>query len=462
MSGKPPSKGLQGKVLVVDDEADMVYTCTKMLEDLPITLSTASSGKEALEILARDNVDLALIDVVMPGMGGLELLREITRCAPDMEVIMLTGFPTVETAVGAVEAGALDYLTKPFSPEQLQISVQKALAIRTLKRENERLKAYMKNSAKTSLIIGDSPALQTSFNLIDRAAGDDCNVLIVGETGTGKELTAQTIHRLSERRDMPFVPVDCGALNETLLESELFGHEKGAFTGAHDRRIGILEYANGGTVFLDEISEASSKLQIVLLRFLEERQFRRVGSNQYIDTDVRTIAATNKDLADLVQRKRFRQDLYFRLNVLCISLPALRQRTGDIPLLVEAFVHQLATQRRKAISSVEPGAMAALCAYHWPGNIRELRNVIECAVMLCDSDEITLDVLSECLQFADAVPAQAQSDFRRAKAETIESFERNYLTNLLKRTEGNVRQAARIAGMRRTSMQRLLQKHKIT
>ena len=450
------------RVLIVDDEEDMLYACRRILSGGEMEVVTESRGEAGLSRLGDGRFDVMLVDLVMPGMGGLEVLDLAKRQSPETEVIVLTGYPTVETAVDAVKKGAFSYITKPFTPEQVRMTVSTALLQKSLREENERLRAYNRRRLERCEMIGESRPFLEALELIHKAAESDCNVLILGETGTGKEMAAQAIHALSDRRDMPFVPLDCGALSETLLESELFGHEKGAFTGAERRREGLLEYASSGTVFLDEIGEMPTRMQVSLLRVIQERHFRRVGGNQLVTTDARILAATNRDPEAEVRNKTFREDLYFRLNVLSIVMPSLRERPDDIPALAAHFIEQFGKKKKTAVVGVEPDALSRLRAYPWPGNVRELQNVIERATLLAEGDRITLASLpKEITGGGGAAPStpEVSGEFQQQKRDVIEAFERDYLATLMTETGGNVRQAARVAGMPRSSMQRLLKKH---
>ncbi|MBI3080328.1 MAG: sigma-54-dependent Fis family transcriptional regulator, partial [candidate division NC10 bacterium] len=325
------------RILVVDDEPDMVETVARILTHLGHEPVTATEGGAAVELLERERPDLVLTDLRMPGMDGLEVLKEVKRIDPEAPVVLFTAHATIQTAVEAIKAGAFDYITKPFTADQLQVVIERALTQRRLQEENRRLKEQLQESYRFENIIGRSLPMLRVFEVVKKVARSEANVLIVGESGTGKELVARSIHVNSARAAKPFIPVDCASLPENLLESELFGHEKGAFTGAHMARPGLFEYGNGGTVFLDEVGDLGGNLQAKLLRVLQERQIRRVGSNKFISVDVRVISATNRDLAEGVKRGNFREDLFYRLNVISIPLPPLRDRKGDIPLIAHHY-----------------------------------------------------------------------------------------------------------------------------
>ena len=406
--------------------------------------------------------DLMLLDLKMPGKDGLEVLEELRSIDENLVKVMVTAFPTISTAVEAVKQGAFDYLPKPFSPDQLLITVDRALAQKRLAAENEMLRRALKFRDGFDGIVARSPAMEKLMDLVQRLSDSDSSILILGETGTGKELIARSIHVNSKRADAPFLPIDCGAMPDQLLESELFGHERGAFTGAFTRKTGLLEAAQGGTVFLDEIATLSVDLQVKLLRVIQERQLRRVGGTEILDIDIRLLSPTNEDLDKAMAEGRFRQDLFYRLNVLTITLPALRERDGDVPLIADHFVKELNQTASRTVDDISPEAMQALMWYEWPGNVRELQNVIEGAFSLTESGPITMASLPS------AIAAQAESgttlnggDGDATLAAARNRFECDYLSGLLSSTQGNVSRAAARAGLHRTSFQRLLRKHNI-
>lgn len=347
--------------------------------------------------------DLMLLDLKMPGKDGLEVLEELRSIDENLVKVMVTAFPTISTAVEAVKQGAFDYLPKPFSPDQLLITVDRALAQKRLAAENEMLRRALKFRDGFDGIVARSPAMEKLMDLVQRLSDSDSSILILGETGTGKELIARSIHVNSKRADAPFLPIDCGAMPDQLLESELFGHERGAFAGAFTRKTGLLEAAQGGTVFLDEIATLSVDLQVKLLRVIQERQLRRVGGTEILDIDIRLLSPTNEDLDKAMAEGRFRQDLFYRLNVLTITLPALRERDGDVPLIADHFVKELNQTASRTVDDISPEAMQALMWYEWPGNVRELQNVIEGAFSLTESGPITMASLPS------AIAAQAES-----------------------------------------------------
>src|SRR5246127_1596591 len=378
----------KASLLVVDDELIVRDSLDKWFREEGYDVTVAESAQEALGKIAAKRFDLALVDMKMPGTDGVELQRRMHEIDSDMLVIMMTGYASVETAVTALKNGAYDYVSKPFDPDDIAHTVHNALAHKQAQQENARLRETVASVVRPQEIVGQSSSMVRVFEAIQSVGPTEATVLITGESGTGKELCARAIHAASPRHYNPLVVLHCGALAETLLESELFGHEKGAFTGAQYRKKGSFEVADGGTVFLDEVGDISLKTQTDLLRVLQEREITRVGSTHPIHVDFRCIAATNKKLEQLVEEGRFSPDLYDRLNVFQIQLPALRQRRGDIPILVEHFVHKFSASMNKPIVRVSPGAMALLDHYQWPGNIRELENVIERAMVVAQEPEI--------------------------------------------------------------------------
>lgn len=376
-------------ILVVEDEKSQREMLEGFLLREGLSVSSVDGGKKALGELRRENFDLVLLDYKMPGMDGLQTLQEIKRVNPELAVIMMTAYGTVETAVRAMKEGAADYLTKPIELDELLLLIEKVSEKILLHRENRELKEQLRERFRFDQIVYGSGAMEEVMHLTGRVAKSEATVLIRGESGTGKELIANAIHYSSSRADRPFIKVNCTALPENLLESELFGHEKGAFTGAHQRRIGRFEQAHTGSIFLDEIGDLSASLQMKLLRFLQEREFERVGSNQTIKADVRVMAATNRDLEDGIRRKTFREDLYYRLNVIAIFLPPLRERREDIPLLIDHFLQRYSEKNRRPIPKISKEARDLLLRYTYPGNVRELENIIERSLVISRSDIIT-------------------------------------------------------------------------
>jgi DNA-binding NtrC family response regulator len=378
----------QGRLLIVDDELSVRDSLAKWFHEEGYEVTTAENGNDALTRLAESRFDAALVDIKMHGIDGVELQRRMHEIDPQLIVIMMTGYASVETAVAALKNGAYDYVTKPLDPDEIAHLVRKALAHKRTEQENVRLRETVAEVARPEDIVGESTIMQRVFDAIETVGPTDATVLITGESGTGKELVARAIHHASPRKFHPLVVIHCGALTETLLESELFGHEKGAFTGAQYRKKGKFEIAEGGTVFLDEIGDISLKTQTDLLRVLQEREIVRVGSNQSIKVDFRCVAATNKDLEKAIEDGKFRPDLFYRLNVFRIELPPLRERREDIPMLVNYFVRKFSLQMNKKITRVSPGAMNLLQQQTWAGNVRELENAVERAMVVAQEPEI--------------------------------------------------------------------------
>lgn len=443
-----------GAILVVDDDVEMRELVHDVLKARGHQVTTAGSGQEALTLLAQSDFPVVLTDLRMKGMGGTELLTEIKRVYPDIDVILMTAFGSVETAVEAMKLGASDYLTKPVRSEEIVRVVERAVREASLLREVGRLRKEVHKEYSFHQILGKSKAIQAVFDLIRRVADTPTNVLITGESGTGKELVAKAIHFNSERREGPFVPVNCAAIPEQLLESELFGHMRGAFTDAKMDKRGLFEEAQKGTVFLDEISELPLMLQAKILRVIQEKEIRRVGATKPISVDVRIIAATNLNLNLEVKAKRFREDLYYRLNVIELKLPPLRERREDIPLLVEAFLKKCGDARGKAMKGVSESALAMLMDYAWPGNVRELENVIERAVTLSLGEKIGPDDLPPAVQGARG--DRRVLDEAAEKTLTLHEIEKEYIKKILEKMGGNKYQAAHALGIDRKTLYRKL------
>lgn len=454
-----------GNILVVDDDADMLSTCRKFLEKEGYNVSVADRGERALAMYDSGAFDLVLTDLKMPQMDGMQLLREIREVSPEAIVIVFTGFGTIEDAVTAMKDGAFDFIPKPFTPDHLSVSVKRALKQRRLETENTALKRQLDDTYRFDNIVGKSSVMQRLFDMVRKIADTQANVLITGESGTGKELIARSVHANSTRRKKAFVPLNCGGLPEHLVESELFGHEKGAFTGAVTSRAGLLEHTAGGTFFLDEISELPLNLQVKLLRVLEERKIRRVGSNREVPIDLRLISATNRDLEGMVGEGSFREDLFYRVNTFVLRVPALRERKEDIPLLANHFLRLYLKSTDKQITSVSDEAMNTLVQHSWHGNVRELQHVIERAVALASSDEIQPMDLPESFGSSQARGAnfanRLEMPFKEAKDSVIEEFEQSYIRHLLTQHDGNISRAAEHSGIDRRSLHRLLVKHGI-
>lgn len=443
-----------GPVLVVDDDADMRELVHDMLKDRGHQVMTAGSGSDALRLLGEQDFAVVLTDLRMKGMQGLELLTEIRRANPDIGVILMTAFGSVETAVEAMKHGASDYLTKPVKKDEMVRVVERVVRETSLRREVGRLRREIHKEYSFHQILGKSKAIQAVFDLIRRVADSPTNVLITGESGTGKELVAKAIHYNSDRKDAPFVPVNCAAIPEPLLESELFGHMRGAFTDAKMDKRGLFEEAQKGTLFLDEISELPVMLQAKILRAIQEKEIRRVGANKPIAVDVRIIAATNLNLSEEVKAKRFRDDLYYRLNVIELKLPPLRERREDIPLLVDAFLKKCGASRGKEVKGVSESALAMLMDYGWPGNVRELENIIERAVTLTRGDKIVPEDLPPTIQGSRG--DRRVLDDAAERTLPLEAVEKEYILKILEKMGGNKYQAAHALGIDRKTLYRKL------
>jgi DNA-binding NtrC family response regulator len=454
---KPDSRGCD-RILLIDDEADFLEDCAAILKRLGYSCLTARSGKAGLEVYRQSRPQIVLTDLSMPEMDGLKLLRSLKQINPDVIVIVITAYATIDTAIQATRAGAFDYLRKPFTTAELRKVLEQACD--HLAREADHAGSALsgRRDLDFSAIVGASEPVKEMFRSAASAAQSDVNVILLGETGTGKEMLAKAIHSNGSRAGGPLIPVDCAALPETLLESELFGHERGAFTGAVSQQRGLLEVANGGTLFLDELEELSLSTQAKLLRVLEERQIRRLGGSSLLNIDIRIIAATHQDLSALVALKSFRNDLFYRLNVLTVRLPPLRERSGDIPLLADHFLKTFVRRTGKPVLGVSAAALLVLEQYPWPGNIRELRNVIERGVSIASGPYLSpLDLSEELLRQSQ----QMRTVFRQEKRKNVETFERQSLAELLTRTQGNVTEAARLSGMDRAAFHRLMRKYGI-
>jgi len=460
-------------VLIVDDEPDMVENCARILRRAGHRCLTATDPYRALALLESDAPDLLLTDLKMPGLDGMELLRRAHDLDPSLPVIMITAFATIESAVAAVKEGAFDYLPKTFTLDQLQVAVDRALRHRQLQVENRNLRQQLQATFGLENVIGRSPAMTRVFELVKKAARSEANILVLGESGTGKELIARAVHANSPRASQAFIPVDCASLPEQLLESELFGHEKGAFTGAIKTKPGLIEMAHRGTLFLDEIGDIALGLQSKLLRTIQERQVRRVGATSLINVDVRVVSATNRDLREAVTRGQFREDLYYRVNVIALPLPPLRERAGDVTLLAHAFLKKYGHGR---ITGFEDDTLAALEAYAWPGNVRELQNIVERACALADGDVVRRRDLPdyvlarESLRTATSATAGGVDSrlvsteglsLTEARERWLTVLEGNYLRDLLDRHDGNISAAAKTAGVDRKTFHRLVAKHRI-
>lgn len=440
-----------GKILVVDDDSNLLEVIKMRLESADYEVVTALREEDAVENAREQSFDLSIVDLQLASRDGISLMEEIHQTQPDIPVIILTAFGSIESAVEAMKRGASSYLTKPFDPRELLFQIEKALESRKLASEIKRLKGLLEDKYDFKNIVAKSGKMQNILALVSRIAKIDSTAYIHGESGTGKELIARAIHLGSERKDRPFIAVNCAAIPETLLESELFGYEKGAFTGAVQSSKGLFTEAHEGSIFLDEIGDMPLSIQAKLLRVLQERQFNPVGSNKPIKVNVRVIVATNKDLKDEVKEGRFREDLFYRIHVIPIMLPPLREKKEDIPPLVDYFLKKFGKQMNKKVKGLTPLAMQRLMLHNWPGNVRELENTIEFAMAMTQNDVIT----EELILPTDRQPPDRLKTLKEAKAD----FEKSYLIHLLGLSGGNVSRAAELAGKYRADFYNLLKKH---
>jgi DNA-binding NtrC family response regulator len=443
-------------ILVVDDDPDMQDVIRDRLQSLEYDVSTASSAKECFDFLEKQKPNLILLDIEMPEMNGLQALSEIRKREIDVSVLMITAYGTVERAVQAMREGAYDFITKPFEPGHLALIVQRALEREGLKKEVEILSEEV--SDRYRLIAGTSPKMSQQLDSARKVASSNATVLLLGESGTGKELFARAIHNWSDRRRKPFIAINCVGLSKELLESELFGHEKGAFTGAHQQKMGKMELANGGTVFLDEVGDISTELQTKLLRFLQEREFERIGGTQTVRVDVRVIAATSRNLEEAVREGLFRKDLYYRLDVVPIILPPLRERKEDIAPLANYFMQRFSREAKKNFTEISQQVLEQLVAYDWPGNVRELANVVERAIVLGAGPKITHHDLPA--RIVVQKPNLSSQEF--SYHEAIDTFRRELIAKALAQNQGSRAAAARVLGIQRTYLSRLIKTLRIT
>ncbi len=450
---------MEFSVLVVDDEKNIREGLGKALELDGHKVLLAADGKRALEIINTNDVDLVIADLKMPGLSGQELLKQVTSAYPTVPVIILTGHGTIETAVDAMRDGAFDFLTKPVNLDRLSLLVKRALSNRKLVLEHRALKeevAKIEQKQKFAKIIGKSPQMKKVLDVIEQVAPTRASVLITGESGVGKELVADAIHNLSDRKDRPFVKVHCAALTETLLESELFGHEKGSFTGAVATKRGRFELANSGSIFLDEIGEVNQAVQIKILRVLQEKKFERVGGEETLEVDVRIVSATNRDLKKEIQEGRFREDLFYRLNVVNVNVPPLRERKEDIALLAAAFLKEFSEENGKEIVGIDAKAKTALYGYSWPGNIRELRNCIESAVVLAKGNVITP------MDLPPSVANESEGDYIKINVGiSLADAEKEIIRGTLNYAKGNKSRAAEVLGIGRKTLHRKIQEYNL-
>jgi DNA-binding NtrC family response regulator len=457
------------RILVVDDEPIVCESCRRILEEEAYEVEIALSGQEAFDKMKERTFDVVIADLKMPTIDGMDVLRHVRKEYPDTIVIMITGFSTVETAVEAMKLGAFDYIPKPFTPDEVSIVVKKALEKRSLQLENIYLRQELQEKYGFHNIVGKSKRMQEIYRIIVKVAPTDSTVLIYGQSGTGKELIARAIHFNSLRREKQFVPVDCAVLSENLLESELFGHIRGSFTGAVTTKPGLFEVADGGTVFLDEVGNISLSIQAKLLRVLQEREFTPVGGTKVKKVDIRLIAATNKSLEKMIKEETFREDLYYRLNIVPIFLPLLKERQEDIPPLASHFLKKYSEEMGKAIKGFVPEAMERLLRYRWPGNVRELENVIERSVVMVDGEMVRPEHLilpkgeeKEEIEIQVPLTSDGLKELKKhLREKAVEDVERVFVINALERNNGNVTRAAEEVGMLRPNFQALMRKYNI-
>ncbi len=443
--------GKKTEILVVDDESIVRESLHDWLDSVGYKVITAESGEKALRIIQQKKIKIMLADLIMPGINGIELMKKAREIVPSISTVIITAHGTIQTAITAIREGAYDYIEKPFCPEKVELLIKNLVEHHDLIEENISLRRRIEERFNFEGIIAKSPKMLKMFELIKTIAPTTATVLIIGETGTGKEVIARAIHHQSQRRNKPFIATSCAALPESLLESELFGHEKGSFTGAVERKKGKFEAGDRGSLFLDEIGEINANTQVHLLRALEEKKITRVGGNEEIEVDVRVISATNRDLRSMVKQGKFREDLYYRLNVVTIDLPLLKDRREDILPLAEHFLKKYTEENNKSIKKFSSEVVKFMLNYSWPGNVRELENMIERGVILSKANSITLDELPQDIIYPSPV-----------EGKTIEAVERNHIINVLEETKGNISKAADILGIRRMTLYNKLKKYNYT
>jgi len=445
------------KILIIDDEEAIQDSCAQVLSREGYSVRGAKSGDIGLQLFKKETFHIVLLDLRLPGVGGMDILKLIKEDNPETPVIIITGFASIESAVEAIKHGAFDYLAKPFSPEELRVIVKKAIKSRNIYFENISLRTALEDRTRFDMVVGTGTSMERVMDIVRRVSTTESTVLITGESGTGKELLAREIHSHSSRNTSPFVVVDCGALVETLFESELFGHVKGSFTGAFETKHGRFEVADGGTIFLDEISNISMNIQAKLLRVIQEREVTRIGSTKPIKVDVRILAATNENLADCVRQGKFRDDLFYRLSVVPIHLPPLRDRREDIPLLVDHFLNKYNRRSKKQIRKISPSVIKALQQYDWPGNIRELENTIERAVVLAPGEEIRL----EDLIYHGITTGYSMFSTGAGTDRTLDEIEKEYIQTVLQAHHQNRSQTAKILGIDRKTLLSKIKKYEL-
>ena len=453
------------RILLVDDDADIRETMVTLLTMNDYSVTSVADGQSAIEEVKKEKFNIVITDLMMPKMTGIDVIKNLKAIDPDLQCIVITGYATVSTAVDAMKAGAYDYLMKPFNGTEVLMLLKRVMELQDLQAENSQLKRTLNQRYGYEKLIGNSEGIQKVCSLIEKVAETDSTILILGESGTGKELVARTIHYNSPRKNKPLIPINCGAIPETLLESELFGHEKGAFTGASTTRIGRFELADGGTIFLDEIGDMSPTLQVKLLRVLQQREFERVGGVRTIKVDVRIIAATNIDLEHAVHEGKFREDLYYRLNVIPVVIPPLRERADDIPLLMDHFLSHFNKSKKRDIKGFSPAAMDILISYPWPGNIRELENLVERLIILKGNgticpDDLPEKFISHTLNNEGALHITLPETGVNLK-DVVEEFENNLILQAMQKAQGVKNKAAQLLSLNRTTLVEKLKKKKL-
>jgi len=452
------------RILVIDDEPAVLEVLTEVLKTAGHEVDSADGGTSGIRKLENHYFDLVLTDLVMPDVGGMEILDYVVAKTSQSKCIILTGRGTIKGSVEAIKKGAFDFITKPIAPSELLVVVDKALKFKNLEEENSRLKRELRKKYDTAKMIGTSKSIQRIFDIIEKVADTDSTVMISGPSGTGKELIARGIHYGSSRGDKPLVVINCGAIPESLLESELFGHEKGAFSGAYKTRIGRFEMANGGTIFLDEIGEMSPALQVKLLRVLQDQKFERVGGTKTIHVDVRIIAATNRNLTVAINNGKFREDLYYRLNVIPIKVPSLKQRKSDVPLLLDHFLKKFQTRKKKRVRGFSPVALDAMMHYDWPGNVRELENVIKRLTILSDNEVVGFEDLPDYIQQNSLSIQPPEADFFEkgvTLSEAVRDYEKCLILGALEKSQGVKAKAAKLLNIKRTTLVEKIKKQNI-
>jgi DNA-binding NtrC family response regulator len=460
---------MSARILIVDDEEIVIRSCLRILDGEDYQVEAVQDGRDAMRKIAENPYEVVILDIMMPNIGGLDVLRLIKEGHPEVDVIMITGLAQIETAVQAMKLGAFDYISKPFEPDEIKLVVQRALERRRLLEENLHLRTEINSKYHFENIIGSSPQMQSVYRLVAQCAATNSTILLTGESGTGKEVIARAIHYNSLRKDKPFVPVDCNSLSENLVESELLGHVKGAFTGAISNKKGMFEVADSGTLFLDEIGNFSMAIQAKLLRVLQEREFRAVGDTRTQPANFRLVTATNKDLTSMIGAGSFRDDLYYRINIFPIHIPALRERKDDIPALAYHFLKKFSAEMGRTVTDISEGAMSALLNHDWPGNIRELENIIQRATIVTSDNVIRqahlASIIGSAQPHADLTVPRTSDELKRvkkaAREKSVEEIERQFVLEALRRNDWCVTRSAEETGMQRPNFQALMKKYMI-